>query len=534
MKVKEDFLIVWAWSMNVALLVLGGSAFADVEIALDEVVTDLSLPVYITHAGDGTGRLFIVEQAGTIRILENGSLLETPFLDTSSRVSLGGSQGLLSVAFHPNFAVNGRFFVNYTDTDGDTMVSEFSVSDGDPNVAEDTSEKIILQVDQPRAVHNGGQLQFGPDGMLYIGMGDGGGSGDVFGNGQNTATLLGALLRIDVDNGSPFSIPADNPFVGQLGRDEIWAYGLRNPWRFSFDRQTGQLFLGDVGNLDVEEIDIIVPGGNYGWNIMEGYQCFPPGTDCDMTGLIPPITAYGHPPSDLQGGYAVMGGYVYRGSRFPDLNGLYFFGDYSLGRIWILEETNPGVFERQELLDMDFLIVSFGEDEAGELYVVDHAGSIYQIVSLGGAENNAPVLDPIGLQRVTEGELLEFTVTATDPNRHNLTFSASNLPSGAMFDSETSVFSWATQLGDAGNYVGTQFRVTDDGEPPMADSETILIVVQEAAAESAEGGEGESSEGDGEAEDGEGEPEVPQEGEVEGESAEGGENAGEGEGVPKR
>ncbi len=414
--------------MNAGGLVFGEPAFAVVDIVLEEIVSGLSSPVYITHASDGTERLFIVEQRGTIQILDNGTLLGTPFLDIHSRVSSGGERGLLSLAFHPDYVSNGRFFVDYTNTNGDTVISEFLVSAGDPNVADDTSETLLLQVAQPFENHNGGQLQFGPDGMLYIGMGDGGSGGDPFGHGQDITTLLGALLRIDVDSGSPFSIPSDNPFVGLPGRDEIWAYGLRNPWRFSFDRQTGRLFLADVGQGDVEEVDLIEKGGNYGWNIMEGDQCFSPPSDCDMTGLELPIATYGHPPADPTGGRSITGGYVYRGSQFIDLDGLYFFGDYSTGRIWILEETSPEVFTRTELLDTDLSISSFGEDEDGEIYVVDHGGTIYQIVSLaegegedggegeeeGGIEGEAEVPGGEGESESTEGREGESEIIAGD------------------------------------------------------------------------------------------------------------------------
>jgi len=369
----------------VVTLGAGSQAPTDVEIALEEVVTGLSMPVYITHAGDGTGRLFIVEQPGTIRILQNGSLLETPFLDIRSQVDSEVNKGLLSVAFHPDYSANGRFFAFYIDLDGETVVSRFSVSESNANTVEPNSEVALLNVDLPPiADHVGGQLQFGPDGMLYVSIGDGQNPDDPFENGQDITTLLGAVLRIDVDGGDPYSIPPDNPFVGQVGRDEIWAYGLRNPWRFSFDRLTGRLFLGDVGQDVEEEINLIVKGGNYGWNIMEGFDCFSPPSGCDTTGLTLPITIYRH---NLQTGFAVIGGYVYRGTQFKNLEGLYFFGDWYTGRLWALEEFRPETFTRIDLLDSDIWISSFGEDEAGELYVVDHSGSIYELVSLSKGES---------------------------------------------------------------------------------------------------------------------------------------------------
>ena len=259
-------------------------------ITLDDVVGGLTNPVYLTHAGDGSGRLFVVEQAGKIRIVQDGSLLSIPFLDIQNRVTSGGEMGLLSVAFHPSYKSNRRFFVNYTDRRPNlkTIVAEYQASAAKPNIA-GTTEKVVLTIDQPYDNHNGGQLQFGPDGYLYIGMGDGGSGGDPQGNGQNKNALLGKLLRIDVDRDSPYGVPAGNPFVGVSGADEIWALGLRNPWRFSFDRANGRLFAADVGQNLYEEVDIINRAGNYGWNVMEGAHCYSPPTGCDTTGLELPI-----------------------------------------------------------------------------------------------------------------------------------------------------------------------------------------------------------------------------------------------------
>ncbi len=345
-------------------------------IGLHSLATDLTDPVYVTPAGDRSGRLFVVEQAGTIRIIQNGRLLPAPFLDIRSRVISGGELGLLSVAFHPGYASNGRFFVNYTanGTGLRTVIAEYRTSAADPNVA-DPTERVILEIGQPFRNHNGGLNLFGPDGMLYIGMGDGGSAGDPFNNGQRLDTLLGKLLRIDVDGESPYRVPRDNPFVGRRGaRGEIWAYGLRNPWRFSFDRATGRLLLADVGQHKWEEIHLIEKGQNYGWNIMEGWHCFNPPTGCRKAGLRLPIAEYDHAQ-----GCSITGGYVYRGSRLPDLRGRYLFGDYCSGRLWVLTEGRGGRWRMTQLLSTGLQISSFGQDQEGELYVVDHRGGIYRI-----------------------------------------------------------------------------------------------------------------------------------------------------------
>ena len=277
---------------SVLSLAYAGSSTAPVR--LQPLATGLESPVYVTHAGDGSGRLFVVEQAGVIRIIRNGRLLARPFLDVRSRVISGGEMGLLSVAFHPQYASNGRFFVNYTANSDSlrTVIAEYRVSDA-PDVA-GRAERVLLEIAQPYRNHNGGLNLFGPDGMLYIGMGDGGSGGDPHNNGQRLDTLLGKLLRLDVNGEAPYGVPRDNPFVGRAGaRGEIWAYGLRNPWRFSFDRATGRLFLADVGQNRWEEIDLLEKGGNYGWRLMEGAHCFNPETGCSTTGLILPIAEYG-------------------------------------------------------------------------------------------------------------------------------------------------------------------------------------------------------------------------------------------------
>jgi glucose/arabinose dehydrogenase len=346
-------------------------------IDLELVTGGLVQPLHITHAGDGSDRLFLTERGGRVRIHQDGQLLVEPFLDLSSQVTTaGGEQGLLSIAFPPGFSEKQYFYASYTGQTGigDSVLSRIQMS-ADPNQADPASEAVLLQVVQPFANHNGGQLAFGPDGLLYFGLGDGGGAGDPQGNAQDLGTLLGKMLRLDVESGSaPYVVPADNPFG-----DEIWAYGLRNPWRFAFDRQTGDLFIADVGQGNIEEVDVqpatSVGGENYGWNIMEGTVCFSD-PDCDTTGLILPVTTYPH----TEGNCSVTGGYVYRGTAFPELTGIYLYGDYCSGRIWGLRRSGT-TWQSTLLLDANVLISSFGEDEAGNLYLTDYGnGILYQVL----------------------------------------------------------------------------------------------------------------------------------------------------------
>ena len=346
-------------------------------VALRQVADGLTDPVHLTHAGDRSDRLFIVEQAGRIRILKDGRLLPRPFLDIREKVTSGGELGLLSVAFHPRYAENGRFHVNYTTGEGErlrSVIAEYRVSP-DADVAA-TAERVLLEVAQPFRNHNGGLNLFGPDGMLYIGLGDGGSARDPLNHGQRLDTLLGKILRIDVDGGTPYRVPSDNPFVTRTGaRGEIWAYGLRNPWRFSFDRRTRRLFVADVGQNLLEEVDVVERGKNYGWRIMEGTSCHIPASGCRRQGLKLPIAEY-----DRAGGCSITGGYVYRGTRIQGLAGRYLFGDYCSGRIWALTETGTNRWTMTPVLSSDLRISSFGEDASGELYVVDHSGSVYLIV----------------------------------------------------------------------------------------------------------------------------------------------------------
>jgi glucose/arabinose dehydrogenase len=340
------------------------------------LITDgLQKPLDLAHTGDD--RLFVVEQPGTIRIIQDGQVLPIPFLDIRDRVNDNASErGLLGMAFHPNYDENGFFYLNYTGQDGHTMVSRFQVS-SKPNQADPDSELALLRIQQPYPNHNGGDVKFGPDGMLYVGTGDGGSGGDPQGNGQSLDTLLGKLLRIDVDGGQPYAIPADNPFVGQDTLPEIWAYGLRNPWRFSFDRLTSDLYIADVGQNMWEEINFqpaeSTGGVNYGWNLREGRHPFA----SEITeGLTDPIAEYSH---DF--GCSVTGGVIARDPSLPAWNGVYLYGDYCSGNIWGLLKTEDGTWREAQLFDTNFIIVSFGEDAFGAVYLVDYQGSIYRLES---------------------------------------------------------------------------------------------------------------------------------------------------------
>lgn len=340
------------------------------------VAKDLERPVSLTHAGDGSGRLFVVEQPGRIRIVEQGALLSLPFLDIGDRILAGGERGLLGLAFHPDFRRNGRFYVNYTRTpDGATVVAEYRRGPSPHRALRD--ERILMTVLQPYANHNGGMVAFGPDGYLYIALGDGGAGGDPDNRAQNPDDLLGKILRIDVNQGDPYGIPSDNPFATEAGRPEIYAMGLRNPWRFSFDMNTGDLWAADVGQQKWEEIDLIVRGGNYGWRVKEGTHCYAPALLCGNNNLTGPVLEYAHD----KGRCSIIGGYVYRGRAVPGLAGQYLYGDYCSGELFAFTRTQ----ERESsppprvILKTSFRISSLGEDEIGELYVLDHGGGLYRI-----------------------------------------------------------------------------------------------------------------------------------------------------------
>jgi glucose/arabinose dehydrogenase len=345
------------------------------KLGLEPVATGFDQPTFIANAADGSGRLFVVEQAGTIRTTA-GQL----FLDIRERVNDGGNeQGLLGLAFAPDFRESGLFYVNYTATNDDSVTARFRLA-ADGQSGDPQSEEILLRIEDPAANHNGGMLAFGPDGYLYIGLGDGGAANDQFKNGQNRNTLWGKLLRIDVSAPPGYAIPADNPFDPDETRPEIWALGLRNPWRFSFDRATGDLYLADVGQNRFEWLHYqpksAAGGQNYGWPIVEGTACLR-GATCDTAGLARPVVQYSHD----DGGCAIVGGYVYRGARYPALVGTYVFADYCLGKIWTTQPDEAG-WVTAEQLDERLLISSFGEDEAGEIYVAGHNdGIIYHLTA---------------------------------------------------------------------------------------------------------------------------------------------------------
>ena len=349
-------------------------------LSLNPVAGGFTKPLFVTHAGDGSGRIFVVEQAGRIFIIQDQIVNPTPFLDIVPLVgSDANEQGLLSAAFHPDYANNGYFFVYYTNKQGDVVIARYQVSNNSDQTDPDSSQ-ILLTIDQPFGNHNGGQLVFGPDGYLYIGLGDGGAANDPQNNGQTLDTLLGKILRLDIDNGQPYGVPEDNPFVTTAGvRPEIWSYGWRNPWRFSFDRATNDMYIADVGQNKFEEVHFEPAGDaggqNYGWRLMEGFHCFDP-AQCDPTSLnlVLPIAEYDHGQ-----GCSISGGYVYRGVKFPALSGVYLYGDFCSGHVWGLRQNTDGAWSEIKLLQTNHRISSFGEDEAGEIYLVDHTGDILEV-----------------------------------------------------------------------------------------------------------------------------------------------------------
>ncbi|MEB2324467.1 MAG: PQQ-dependent sugar dehydrogenase, partial [Sorangiineae bacterium] len=355
-----------------------------------QVASGYSRPVWVGNAPGNSERLFVVEQPGRIRIIDNGVKVDQAFLDiASAKVESGGNeQGLLGLAFHPGYATNRRFYVNYTNKDGDTVIAEYQRSASEPDRAEPSSEKILMTVPQPQSNHNGGNLQFGPDGMLYIGLGDGGGGGDQHGangNGQTLSTLLGKMLRIDVDGstgGKPYGIPSGN-MSGQNVLPEIWSYGLRNPWRWSFDVCTGDLYIGDVGQNTWEEIDVepagTGSGTNYGWRVMEGTHCYNPASGCDQSGKTLPVAEYNH-----SEGCSVTGGFVYRGKNIPALRGAYLYADFCSSQFWSFRYSGGAATGLKEITS-EFTsgdvgqISSFGQDAHGELYVTDFGGRVWRI-----------------------------------------------------------------------------------------------------------------------------------------------------------
>ncbi len=364
---------------TILLTVLTGCAKqappAELNIKLQLVAEGFDSPVFAT-VHRGVDYTYVVEQKGVIRVVNQGTVLGTPFLDITDRVGSGGERGLLGLAFGPDFEADGDVFVHYTDKDGDTVLERFHATSA--TKADKAESTVFLQVDQPYANHNGGMITFGPDGYLYMGLGDGGSGGDPQSNGQKLTTLLGKILRLDVSGDAP-TCPPTNPKLGDGTRCEIWSYGLRNPWRFSFDQQTGDIFIGDVGQNQWEEIDYSpgsprVGGENYGWNVFEGTHRF---RSDGIEDHVRPIAEYATGPD---GTCSVTGGYVYRGANIPELEGRYVFGDYCNGKIWILERDEDS-WDRLELLDTDLRLSSFGEDGDGELLVIDHGGAVYRLVN---------------------------------------------------------------------------------------------------------------------------------------------------------
>jgi glucose/arabinose dehydrogenase len=385
---KFTTIVLW-----IALLGIASAAFAQDGgrsappdpnmVRLVEAAGGFNQPLLVTHAGDGSNRLFVVEKRGYIWIVQDGARLPDPFLDIASRLTSNGyEQGLLGLAFHPNYAENGWFYVYYTDNSGgDTVVARYSVTPDNPNLADRLNETVILTQDQPYRNHNGGHLAFGDDGYLYIGLGDGGSAGDPLGAGQRLDTWLGKILRLDVDGGTPYAIPPDNPFVGVPNAlPEIWAYGLRNPWRFSFDRLTGDLYIGDVGQNAYEEINFepadSAGGLNYGWNPYEGMHPYSGAPAPDD--MVLPIAEYSH-----QLGISITGGYVYRGALLPDLQGVYFYADFGSGNLWYAYRDAGGGWHSDLLMQTGQAISSFGEDEAGELYLTSFNGGVWRFEPAG-------------------------------------------------------------------------------------------------------------------------------------------------------
>ena len=458
---------------------------ADIQITVDEIVASgFTYPVQVTHAGDGSRRLFVVEQPGTIWIVQDGAVLDTPYLDLTNQVVYGGERGLLGLAFHPSYRTNGYFYVNYTRAgDGATVIARYHVSTGDLNIADPGSEQVLLTISQPYANHNGGQLLFSPhDGYLYIGTGDGGSGGDPLNQAQNVTTLLGAMLRLDVDGALPYAIPPDNPYVGREGRDEIWAIGLRNPWRFSFDRETGDLYIGDVGQNLWEEIDYQVasaPGGqNFGWRCKEGNHEYSFSGDCPDLTLTDPIAEYSHTE-----GRSVTGGFVYRGRRYPALVGRYFYADYVMGKIWSLYKTSsePDTWTPPQLeLDTGLNISAFGEDEAGELYVVDRSGgTIRRLADVNGPSPNLSASEKqaskpsadIGeavtytIQIVNLGGLVNQTCSVTDTIPSGMSYVPNSLGAseGTVNDLQAPALTWRGSLSQS-QHITITYEVTVTGQ----------------------------------------------------------------------
>jgi len=356
----------------------GANDLTGLSIVLEPVATGFDNPLFVANAGDGSGRIFVVEQGGRVWAVIDGQRAPAPFLDISDRISSGGERGLLGLAFHPHFATDPRVFVDYTNVAGDTVVASFEPGH-DADALDPASERQIITIDQPYANHNGGALAFDAEGRLLIGMGDGGSGGDPDDRAENGQELLGKILRLDVDAGGdkPYAIPADNPFADGPNRPEIAHLGMRNPWRLSIDRATGDLWIGDVGQGAIEEVDVARNGQlglDFGWSTLEGTECYKPRDGCDTTGKTMPVAEYTH-----DSGCTVIGGYVYRGQAHPSLTGIYVYGDYCSGMMWAIDAADPGT--PAVVNETGRTIGSFGEDEAGEIYLADlGSGEILQLV----------------------------------------------------------------------------------------------------------------------------------------------------------
>ncbi len=418
-------------------------------VPLVPVLSGLSSPVYVTNAHDGSNRLFVIEQPGRIKVLQPNASAPTVFLDITAKVMSGGEQGLLGLAFHPQFATNGLFYIDYTRRpDGATVIAEYQVS-ANADVALAT-ERTLLVIPQPFANHNGGMVEFGPDGYLYIGMGDGGSANDPGNRAQNLNELLGKILRIDVGHASgtpPYSSPPDNPFFGSTtGRDEIFAYGLRNPWRFSFDRSTGELYVGDVGQGAREEVDIVQRGRNYGWRIMEGSLCTNLDSAlCSVVQIVPPIAEYAH----TGGRCSITGGYVYRGTSGSLPAGAYVYADYCTGEIFLLKDGASSL-----LMDTSLNITSFGEDEAGEIYVVGQGGTIDRLGI--AATPSFAITRAIVRKRASGAELDPLSVRPNGKKFDIVVFESGTVPTAASVNATVRV---------NGQELATEYTTTAAGEP---------------------------------------------------------------------
>jgi glucose/arabinose dehydrogenase len=420
------------------------AAFDAQNVRFVELVSGLNQPLLITNASDGSGRLFIIQRPGQILIYKNGALLPTPFLNIQSIVnSSGGEQGLLALAFHPNYETNGRFYTLHTDQNRSIVLSVFTRSGANPDQADPNSRVTLLTIPKLYTNHNGGTLAFGPDGYLYWSTGDGGSAGDPDNNAQNLNSLLGKILRLDVSAASSYSIPVFNPFYYNPNpsvRKEIWAYGLRNPWRFSFDRLTGDIYIGDVGQSKREEIDFqpaSSPGGeNYGWRLMEGSLCYNPATGCNQSGKVFPVAEYDHTL-----GCSITGGHVYRGAKYPQMNGYYFYGDFCSGMVYTLHNESPNGWRSLLAADTSYTVSSFGEDEQGELYMADYsAGKIYRVIYMLPPAK-ATLVSPSG------------AITNTQP-----TFSWNEVRSNSQNDAATWYYLWIN--GPSGNVFKTWYQAS--------------------------------------------------------------------------